>query len=546
MMGEADHEIVYDGSSRDSAIRGGTMQPSQHAAAAWPTGGGEMGVLVRAHDWRATPLGAVEAWPQSLRTSVDLILDAEVPMTVWWGPALVQIYNDAYRGLVGAKHPHILGRPARQAWSEAWDVMGPKLEGVFSSGRPMAKANQARMVERCGCIEEAFFTISCSAIRDESGAVGGVLTVVTETTGHHRADLERDRAEEALRASQARLQAAIDLVGLSLYSWSPQGGTPDWDPRAKALWGLPPETQMNADLWRAGLHPEDRDRVEAAVMAALDPHGDGIYDAEYRVIGIGDGVERWVASRSRTTFEGGRPVHVSGAVLDITARKRAEEHLKLLLAELQHRVRNVMAVVRSIARRTGETSETLEDYAMHLDGRLDALGRAQALVTRDPAAGVDLEYLIAEELLAHAAHDGEQITLAGPTVRLKSKAAETIGLAMHELAANAVKYGALSRDGGRIAVTWSIEGREKSAPLLRFAWTERGVPDAVAGPRRRGFGSELIERTLAYELGASAALDFTPDGLRCTIDLPLAERIAILGEAPAWEEGWTAPIARAG
>lgn len=526
------------------------MQQTQHGQAAWPVGGGEMGALVRAHDWPATPLGPIEAWPQSLRTSVDIILNAEVPMTVWWGPALVQVYNDAYASIVGAKHPHILGKPARQAWAASWDVMGRKLEGVFSSGQPMAKANLARMVERCGCLEEAFFTVFCSAILDEGGAVGGVLTVVAETTAHHRADVERDRAEEALRASEARLQAAVDLVGLSLYSWSPQGGTSDWDARAKALWGLPPEMEMNADLWRAGLHPEDRDRVEAAVMAALDPRGDGTYDAEYRVIGIDDGVERWVASRSRTTFEDGRPVHVSGAVLDITARKRAEEHQRLLLAELQHRVRNVMAVVRSIARRTGETSETLEDYAMHLDGRLDALGRAQALVTRDPAAGVDLEYLIAEELLAHAAHDGEQIKLAGPTVRLKSKAAETIGLAMHELAANAVKYGALSREGGRIAVTWSIEGREKAVPLLRFAWTESGVPTALVGPRRRGFGTELIERTLAYELGATAALDFAPAGLRCTIDLPLTERIAILGDMPAPEpepqESWAPPVARAG
>lgn len=525
------------------------MRDIEHATTAWPVGGGEMGVLVRAHDWSATPLGPIEAWPQSLKTSVDLVLNAEVPMTVWWGAALVQIYNDAYASIVGTRHPGILGRPGREAWSDAWELMGPKLEGVFSSGLPMAKANQARMVERCGCLEEAFFTISCSAIRNERGAVGGVLTVVTETTGHHRADLDRDRAEEALRASQARLQAAIDLVGLSLYSWSPEGGTSDWDARAKALWGLPPDAQLNADLWRAGLHPEDRDRVEAAVMAALDPRGDGIYDAEYRVIGIGDGVERWVASRSRTTFENGKPVRVSGAALDITARKRSEEHYKLLLAELQHRVRNVMAVVRSIARRTGETSETLEDYAMHLDGRLDALGRAQALVTRDPAAGVDLEYLIAEELLAHAAHDGEQVRLGGPQVRLKAKAAETMGLAMHELATNAVKYGALSREGGRIAVTWAVE-EGRGAPLLRFRWAESGVSDAVAGPRRRGFGTELIERTLRYELGATAAIDFAAEGLRCTIDLPLTERIAVLGEAPtpapASEEGWTAPIARAG
>ena len=115
---------------------------------------------------------------------------------------------------------------------------------------------------------------------------------------------------------------------------------------------------------------------------------------------------------------------IAGVVVtfvDITPLTKAEDRQRLLLAELQHRVRNTLAVVRSIARRTGETSESVEDYAMHLDGRLDALARTQALVTRDPQAGIDLEYLVAEELLAHAAHEGEQVTIAGPPIRLKAE-----------------------------------------------------------------------------------------------------------------------------
>jgi two-component system CheB/CheR fusion protein len=215
--------------------------------------------------------------------------------------------------------------------------------------------------------------------------------------------------------------------------------------------------------------------------------------------------------------------------------RRLQEHQKLLLAELQHRVRNMLAVVRSIARRTASTSESVEDYSMHFDGRLNAFARTQAVVTRAPAAGVDLEYLIVEELLAHAAHEGEQVSIAGPEIRLRPKAAETLGLAMHELTTNAVKYGALSTPGGRLAITWRLQDMEGQQPEtasrahLVLEWVESGV--VPLPPRRRGFGTELIERMLNYEFGAEAALAFGPDGARCTIDLPLNDRV-VMSRAP--------------
>jgi two-component system CheB/CheR fusion protein len=220
---------------------------------------------------------------------------------------------------------------------------------------------------------------------------------------------------------------------------------------------------------------------------------------------------------------------IAGVVLtfvDVTPITRAEERQKLLLAELQHRVRNTLAVVRSIARRTAETSDSVEDYAMHLDGRLNAFSRTQAFVTRNPTAGVDLETLVAEELVSYHAHEGEQVSISGPPLRLCAKAAETFALAVHELATNAVKYGALSTESGRIDVKWSVDGGA-AGPNLTFTWREAGVSLDGAAPRRRGFGTELLERTLAYELGARAKLSYEPTGLSCTIDIPLTERIVM-------------------
>lgn len=223
--------------------------------------------------------------------------------------------------------------------------------------------------------------------------------------------------------------------------------------------------------------------------------------------------------------------YIAGAVItfmDVTAIMRAEERQRLLLSELQHRVRNTLAVVRSLSRRSAQSSSTVDEFAQHLDGRLNAFARTQALVTRDPGAGVDLEFLVAEELLAFRVTEESKVSIAGPALRLTAKAAETFGLAVHELATNAVKYGALSKPTGRVAVMWQVE-RTGDAAILNFVWKEEKGPALKGRPARRGFGTELLERTLAFDLRAKTSLDFETDGLICTIDIPLNERVLMKG-----------------
>jgi two-component system CheB/CheR fusion protein len=221
---------------------------------------------------------------------------------------------------------------------------------------------------------------------------------------------------------------------------------------------------------------------------------------------------------------------IAGVVVtfvDVTALTRAEERQKLLLSELQHRVRNSLSVVRSLARRTAATSGTVADYASNLDGRLEALGRVQAVVTRNPADGVDLKQIVVDELAAHGAQDADGADgathIEGPAIRLQPKAAESFALAVHELATNAAKYGALATKQGRIRVAWTIDNNAEQ-PTLRFEWAESGVQMPDPASIRRGFGSDLIEKTLAYDLHAEAQLRFTPDGVVCKVRLPLPDR----------------------
>ena len=207
-------------------------------------------------------------------------------------------------------------------------------------------------------------------------------------------------------------------------------------------------------------------------------------------------------------------------------RARAEQRQKLLLAELQHRVRNILASVRSVIQRSSQSSDTLEDLLMHLEGRIDSMARTQVVLTRNPGVEVDLEDLVREELLSQATPES-QVSVEGPQVRLPSKAAEVLNLAVHELATNSIKYGALAARNGRVVIAWRLNFRGEQ-PWLRFAWIESGVRVVAAAPRREGFGAELITRRIPYELGGTGAFELKPGGSHCIIEFPLADRESIL------------------
>lgn len=228
-----------------------------------------------------------------------------------------------------------------------------------------------------------------------------------------------------------------------------------------------------------------------------------------------DAIDRWYDVYATRV---GEPHEHKVAVLfaDIKARRRTEEHQRVLLAELQHRVRNTLAVVRSIARRTAQKSESVDEMSAHFEGRLDAFARVQAMVTRNPASGVDLAGMIEDELVAHAVREGESVTLDGPEVSLAARPAEALSLAIHELMTNAVKYGALSTPAGRIAIGW-----RRTDCDLALTWRESGGPGPVTVPQREGFGLELLRRALPYELKAEVELDFRPEGFRFSLSMPV-------------------------
>jgi PAS domain S-box-containing protein len=212
---------------------------------------------------------------------------------------------------------------------------------------------------------------------------------------------------------------------------------------------------------------------------------------------------------------------------NLTDRKQLEERQTVLLAELQHRVRNVLAMVAAIVRRGDVTGTTLE-FRDRLSGRIAAMARTQTLLTRGAGAGVDLQGMVRDELLTQAAGE-HQFATSGPSIKLAPKAAEVLTLSVHELATNASKYGALLQPDGRIEVQWDVE-RRGDQDWLEFRWSETGVELGPELPTRKGFGTELVTRRVPYELRGNGELTLEAGGLRCRIAFPLIPGESILQE----------------
>jgi two-component sensor histidine kinase len=226
-------------------------------------------------------------------------------------------------------------------------------------------------------------------------------------------------------------------------------------------------------------------------------------------------------SVSPISDESGNVVGASKIVRDITDQKRAEEWQKVLVAELNHRVKNVLARVSAVVMFTREGSCSIDEFVETLDGRIESMAHTHALLTQGEWNGVGLADLIRHELSPYT----KNAVISGPDVVLTAAATEAIAMVLHELVTNAEKYGALSVRGGRVSISWNREHSGSSSASLRIDWREMEGPTVVAQPRL-GYGASLIRNLVPHELGGTAELLFASDGLRCVIEIP-SEHVAI-------------------
>jgi two-component sensor histidine kinase len=598
-------------------------------------GGGEMATLISAYDWSGTPLGALETWPQSLKTATAILLRSPVPIVMLWGEDGIMIYNDAYSVFAAERHPRLLGCNVREGWPEVADFNDNVMK-VGLAGGTLAYRDQELTLHRKSAPEQVWMNLDYSPVLDESGKPAGVIAIVVETTekvlAQRRIAAERERLAqmfektpsfmallrgpdhvfELINSAQAKLIGERDVLGKAvgralpelegqglfelldhvygtgravagkarkvLLQRTPDGPleerfvdivfqpitnldrtvsgifvegadvtertraevevrrseerfralvnatsdvvyhmSPDWS-EMRQLYGRDfiADTIEPSRTWlQKYIFPEDQDLVLKTIEDAI--RAKSTFQLEHRVRRV-DGSSGWTFSRAVPLLDkAGEITGWFGAASDITARKQGEEHLKLMVDELNHRVKNMLATVQSIAAQTFRGG-TQEEARAAFEARLFALSHAHQLLTREHWEGVDLSDLALQILEPFKSRSGEadRFSVSGTDIRLKPKLALSLGMAFHELAGNAAKYGALSNSAGRVSLAWQRRPEDR----LRLVWRERDGP-RVHRPTRRGFGSRLIERGLANDLGGTVRLDYDPRGVVCVIEMPI-------------------------
>ena len=336
---------------------------------------------------------------------------------------------------------------------------------------------------------------------------------------------ELEAQTERLRQSEERRSIALSAGDMG--SWEVDLATDhlEWDDGPYRIFGVDPaHFEPTVERIEAMMHPDDR---EKNALAAIVGSGESRFQVEFRIVRP-SGEVRWCYGAGIITRDAaGNPVRMNGVTVDITDRKRAEERQVLLAREVDHRAKNTLAVVLSVLRLT--RAPTTKDFIATVEGRIHALAATHNLLSATRWEGAELGKIVEEEMAPYHANHRQRVITGGPAVVLLPATAQAVALALHELATNAAKYGALSTETGTLGVTWRAEG-----DALVLDWTETGGP-ATAEPARLGFGLTIVRSSIEAQFRGGVSYEWRREGLRCTLSIPAAQIAAppAAAEAPA-------------
>ena len=366
--------------------------------------------------------------------------------------------------------------------------------------------------------EQLFVLLSIDPIRDVHGRLVGVINCFQDVTERYRMLEAIGRSQHELREQQERWASTYEHAAIGIVEIDAEGRFLRVNEAICSIVGGTREELLGWKLF-GRTHPDDRD-VDGELYRKQVAGEIGFYSIEKRFIRR-DGRTIWMGVRSSTVRDDdGKFLYGVRVVQDITERKEAEERQKLLVDELNHRVKNTLATVQSLATQTARGTDSPEEFRQAFEGRLIALSQAHDQLTLRHWRNADLRDIVKGSTAPYLSRPEEQIRIEGDAITLTPRVALTLALVLHELTTNASKYGALSVPEGRIEIGWRIEPQADKPPRLNIEWQECAGPP-VEAPARPGFGSRFIQGSVATELQGAARMEFEPQGLRCTLDIPL-------------------------
>lgn len=446
----------------------------------------------------------------------DQLLEA-LPVAIYTTDAegRITFFNEAAAAFWG--HRPTLGS---DQWCGSWRLFWPDGRPLPHDQCPMALTlKEGRPIRGVEAVAErpdgtrVSFMPYPTPLHDESGRLIGAINLLVDLTDQNRRELD-----------SAQLAAIVASSDDAIVSKTLQGRVVSWNAGAARIFGYDASEMIGQPILR--LIPPELQGQEAEILAKLKR---GEHIDHYETVRVAKDGRRLDVSLTvspvRDKF--GNIVGASKVARDVTERKQAERFQRLLIEELNHRVKNMLASVQAIANQSLRHARNPAEFASSFTGRVQALARVHSLLTGPSLQGADLGRLVRDQVLL--SEEDDRISCSGPSVTLEPKAATHLALILHELGTNARKYGALSVPAGRLALTWSVE--TNGARNLHLVWTESGGP-TVSVPSTRGFGTTLIEQTLRGQ-GGGASLQYAEHGLTCELRLPLVDEVQISIEGHA-------------
>ena len=343
-----------------------------------------------------------------------------------------------------------------------------------------------------------------------------------EASGRNDEDATLSPSDDSIHPERLRFALGVGSTGI----WNWQSGTETLfgDRGLSLLWGLPQGQAISTRMFKESIDPQDIERVLDELRRAAVPEGPDSSQIEFRIRRRDSGVERWILLQGRrypADVVGETDVELIGLARDVTSRKQRETHLHVLMREVTHRSKNLLAIIQAMARQTVKDSVTAAEFEQRFSARLRGLAASHDLLAARDWHGAAVGDIVRWQLGAALENAGERITIEGPNLFLTPEAAQNIGLAFNELSSNATRFGALSSPEGRVAIRWALDPSDTAPRRFHVSWQESGGPE-VSQPRRYGFGHKVVERLAARALDGNVSLTFAASGVQWSLHIPAA------------------------